>query len=322
MAATDTKAPPTSQRSGTARSGCQGDPRSAILRSWPTTTVSYTRHESFPFLDHHFRPRFTSPRPHLRIARRRGPFRVPLVWKRGPKGNGVGTRVPPTKNFESFFPFPRINRPEIWTSSDSLSPPKRRIVTISEIRIVIASSSRTLPDQIRPFVATFSRRLKNAWKRRPLTNFLRTFRDSNHYHSPTAWQRPEGVDGKPPCPPLPSDSQRITDTFPLTRFDRWLFFYSFQFLSSAYVSKKKKFGGRGGGASESKGAANLFWRGDRYLKVTANVSKRCVTHCFAHIYFRGEEESEDDDPLAPPPLPSGRYLPRSLKVTSFIYTRV
>lgn len=50
-----------------------------------------------------------------RIARRRGPFRVPLVWKRGPKGNGVGTRVPPTKNFESFFlslRFPRINRPE------------------------------------------------------------------------------------------------------------------------------------------------------------------------------------------------------------------
>lgn len=40
------------------------------------------RHESFPFFNHHFRPRFTSPHPHLantRIARRRGPFRVPLV---------------------------------------------------------------------------------------------------------------------------------------------------------------------------------------------------------------------------------------------------
>lgn len=83
MAATGFESSAPGRRSGTARFGCQGDPRSAILRSWPTTTVSYSGHESFPFFNHHFRPRFTSPHPHspanTRIARRRGPFRVPLV---------------------------------------------------------------------------------------------------------------------------------------------------------------------------------------------------------------------------------------------------
>lgn len=42
MAATGFESSASSQRSGTARFGCQGDPRSAILDSWPTTTVFYT----------------------------------------------------------------------------------------------------------------------------------------------------------------------------------------------------------------------------------------------------------------------------------------